>query len=449
MSYVLFREPRPEVRVYSVAEVCQSVRATLEERYREITVEGEITGCKRYPSGHVYFSLKDPAQDAVLPAVLFASDAARTRAALDDGLLVRCVGTLSLYAPRGGFQMKVRLVAPVGAGDLAAALEALKAKLEAEGLFAQARKRPLPLLPRAIGVVTSKSGAAWGDIVKTITRRFPSRIVLSPTLVQGDGAARQIVAALELVQRLKEVDVVILGRGGGAVEDLWAFNDEGVARAIAACRVPVVSAVGHERDVTVADLVADLRAATPTGAGEHVVPTREDLAQRLGSLDHRLGRAARAAVKEAAHGLLTARHGIGDPRRRIEDARQTLDGLVARATELTRARFYPLRRELGRAEVRLRAAHPRTRLVQDRAALADATSRLVRLATSLLSAHRSTSDLLARQLDALSPLAVLARGYAVALHDRTGRALIEPAAASPGDALTLVLHRGRLKARVE
>ncbi|MBI2896482.1 MAG: exodeoxyribonuclease VII large subunit [Deltaproteobacteria bacterium] len=449
MSYVLFREPRPETRVYSVAEVCQNVRSTLEERYGEIAVEGEITGCKRYPSGHVYFSLKDRSQDAVLPAVLFAGDAARVRTALDNGLVVRCVGTLSLYVPRGGFQMKVRLVAPVGAGDLAAALEALKAKLEAEGLFAAQRKRPLPLLPKAIGVVTSKSGAAWGDIVKTITRRFPSRIVLSPTLVQGDGAARQIVSALELLQRVEDVDVVILGRGGGAVEDLWAFNDEAVARAIAACRVPVVSAVGHERDVTIADLVADLRAATPTAAGEHVVPTREDLQERVGSLRHRLGRAASAAIREAEHGLTTARHGIGDPQRRIEDARQALDGLVIRGADLARARLHPLGRELGRLEVRLRSAHPRTRLVQDRALLAGARGELVGLARSRVSAHRSAAEGMARQLEALSPLAVLARGYAVALHDRTGRALVEPAAASPGDALTLVLRGGRLKARVE
>ena len=448
MSYGLFRDPRPAPRIFSVAEVCSAVRTDLEERYRDLTVEGEITNLRRTTPGHIYFNLKDPAADALLSAVLFAGDAARLRVRLADGARVRCLGTLTLYATRGSFQMRVRHVAPVGAGDLAAALEALKAKLEAEGLFSAERKRTLPVLPRAVGVVTSRTGAAFGDIVSTIHRRFPVPIVLSPTIVQGEDAPKAIRIALERLQRVAEIDVVILGRGGGASEDLWPFNDEALARAIAACRVPVVSAVGHERDVTIADLVADTRAPTPTGAGELVVPPRTSLLEQLATARRRLERAGRAHLADRARLLERLERRVGRPADSIHEARQRLDDLGEEALRLVRARHRPLRQELTRAEVRLRAAHPRTRLARDRAALAELRARLLTCGSSRSQRRRAAVEHLAGQLEALSPLKVLARGYAVVLHDRSGKALLDPATAAPGDELTLVLAGGRLKAKV-
>lgn len=448
MSYTFLGDPRPEPRVYTVAQVCAAVRADLEERYRDVTVEGEITNFRRMASGHLYFSLKDPAADAALPAVLFAGDAARLRTRLEDGLRVRCTGTLTIYSARGAFQLRVRHAAPVGAGNLALALEALKAKLEAEGLFATERKRALPFLPRTIGVVTSRSGAAFGDIVTTVLRRFPVPIVLSGSLVQGEEAPASIVRALSRIQLVTEVDVVILGRGGGASEDLWPFNDEAVARAVATCRVPVVSAVGHERDVTIADLVADVRAPTPTGAGELVVPPREALLDHVATATRRLERATRARLNGIARDLDRTERRLGSPAGRVQQARQRLDELSDEARDLVGARARGHRQELARAELRLRAAHPRTRLAGDRAALAGLANRLATLGPARLERLRASTDQLARQLDALSPLRVLARGYAVVLHDRTGRALLEPGTVAPGDELTLVLSGGHLKAKV-
>ncbi len=448
MSYTLFRDPRPAPRVYSVAEVCAGVRADLEDRYRDLVVEGEVTNFRKTPPGHLYFNLKDPSADALLAAVLFAGDAARLRVKIADGVRLRCLGTLTIYSARGTFQIRVRQAAPVGAGDLAAALEALKAKLEADGLFAAERKRSLPLLPRAVGVVTSRAGAAWGDVVTTIQRRFPVPIILSPTIVQGEEAPRALLRARERIQRVPEVDVVTLGRGGGATEDLWPFNDESLARAIASCRVPVVSAVGHERDVTIADLVADVRAPTPTGAGELVVPPRAVLADRVGTERRRLERAVRAHLAVVRRELERAERRMGRPQDALAQAHQRLDGLVDEIEALTRARLRPLRQELARTERRLSAAHPRTRLAQDRAALGKLRAALETLGPARVQRLRALAERQTGKLDALSPLRVLARGYAIALHDRTGRALIDPDAVSSGDDLTLVLSGGRLKAKV-
>jgi exodeoxyribonuclease VII large subunit len=370
--------------------------------------------------------------------VLFAGDAARLRVRLADGVRLRCLGTLTIYSARGTFQIRIRHAAPVGAGDLAAALEALKAKLEAEGLFSSERKRALPLLPRAV----------WGDVVTTIQRRFPVPIVLSPTVVQGEEAPRAILRALERIQRVREVDVVILGRGGGATEDLWPFNDEALARAIAACRVPVVSAVGHERDVTIADLVADVRAPTPTGAGELVVPPRQALVDRVATAQRRLERAARARISVMRREIERAERRVGRPLELLAQARQRLDDRADEIERLTRARLRPLRTELVRAERRLSAAHPRTRLARDRAALAKLHSALISLERTKLQRLRAAAERAAGKLDALSPLRVLARGYAIALHEPSGRALVDPAAAASGDDLTLVLSGGRLKAKV-
>ena len=300
--------PAPEeTRVFAVRELVRAARLTLESRFADLRVEGEVSGLKRSANGHLYFTLKDA--EAQLDCVMYAREAARLRFRLQDGQQVRCRGRLTIYEARGRFQFSVHAIEPAGAGALALAFEQLKQKLAAEGLFDPERKRALPFLPRRLGVVTSAQGAVIRDIVRVAHRRFPVPILLAPTPVQGEGAAAAIVAALAEIVKVPDVDVVIVARGGGSMEDLWAFNDEALARAIAACPVPVISAVGHETDFTIADFVADLRAPTPSAAAELAVPVAADLLAELQLLGRRTGpRPARAdACSAPAPGTRTRR----------------------------------------------------------------------------------------------------------------------------------------------
>ncbi|HNT33227.1 MAG TPA: exodeoxyribonuclease VII large subunit, partial [Candidatus Aminicenantes bacterium] len=260
--------------VYSVTEITQVIKAALETAVPQVWVVGEISNCRRHPSGHIYFTLKDAG--AALSAAVWKSNAARLKFELRDGQQVVCRGRIDVYPPRGSYQLNVDQVEPKGKGALQLAFEQLKEKLRAEGLFDPARKKKIPLLPKTIGVVTSPTGAALIDILRTIDRRFAKvRIVIYPARVQGAGAAAEIVEGLEFLGGRPGIDVIIVGRGGGSIEDLWAFNEEPVARAIAASPVPVISAVGHEVDFTIADFVADIRASTPTAAAEMVVEKEE------------------------------------------------------------------------------------------------------------------------------------------------------------------------------
>ncbi|MGH9748339.1 MAG: exodeoxyribonuclease VII large subunit, partial [Candidatus Polarisedimenticolia bacterium] len=283
--------PREDRPILSVSELNALVRGMLEEAFPSVWVEGEISNLRTYPSGHTYFTLKD--ENAQVSAVLFRGAAAALRFRPEDGLRVVVRGRVSLYETRGSFQVVVDAIEPAGLGALQLAFEQLKARLQGEGLFEAARKRPLPMLPRRIGVVASLAGAALHDVLKVLRRRFAGLgVVIAPSRVQGEGAAREIAAAIADLNRLGGIDVLILARGGGSLEDLWAFNEEAVARAIAASRVPVVSAIGHEVDVTIADLVADLRAPTPSAAAEMVVRSRAELAATVAALRARLGSAA-------------------------------------------------------------------------------------------------------------------------------------------------------------
>ncbi|HKP61315.1 MAG TPA: exodeoxyribonuclease VII large subunit, partial [Polyangiales bacterium] len=273
--------PVADDTVYRVAQLNREVRSALERKYGSVWVAGELSDVTHAASGHVYFTLNDEQEPAQVRGVMFGNDARRSKARLVDGSRVKLLGQLSLFTPRGSYQLIARLALPQGLGDLHANFERVRLKLEAEGLLAPERKRKLPHLPRILGVVTSRQGAALHDIVRCAQSRCPLRIVVSPCQVQGPDAPVSIVAALEMIQHLRRLDVVIVGRGGGAAEDLVAFNDERVARAIAACRVPVISAVGHEVDVSIADLVADVRAATPSNAAELAVPERRTLQAEL------------------------------------------------------------------------------------------------------------------------------------------------------------------------
>ncbi|MEZ4409184.1 MAG: exodeoxyribonuclease VII large subunit [Polyangiales bacterium] len=451
----------------TVAELNRTVKSAVEERFPSLWVEGEIAAVKVMSSGHVYFDLKDEREDARVSCAMWKGNAQRSKAHLAVGERVQLRGKPGLFVPRGQFQFIAEVAVPSGAGEAAARLAALKEKLRAEGLFDDARKRPLPRFPRAIGVVTSGTGAAFHDIVREATRRWPARIVLAPALVQGADAPASIVRALSHLQRAKWIEVIIVGRGGGASEDLAAFNDERVARAIADCRVPIVSAVGHDVDHTVADLVADQRAATPTQAAAYCTPDLNEVVDRIETARQRMRRAV--LLKSRTLGNALARARPPDPRLKINEARQRIDDLLRRAEDALTERLRRCGQRLDRAEKALSSSHPKTRLASDRAALAalvarlqpavtkalerradrveDLRARLAPAVTDRVESRAHALGLAAARLDALSPVKILARGYAVAL--REGRALTSSSQVAPGEVITVRLHEGEVDARVE
>ena len=438
-------KPASRERPLRVADLVRWANAAV-ERYGLLWVEGEASEVKRPPSGHVYFVLKD--QASCIPAVMWRTTTQRLRFALEPGVKVRVRGKLGVFDRDGRLQLYVDYAEPVGAGAAAAALEELKRKLAAEGLFADARKRALPLLPRRIGVVTSRTGAALRDIVQTIQRRFPpAHILVADAQVQGASAPVQIVNALRVVQRAN-VDVIILGRGGGATADLAAFNEERVVRAVAACTVPVVSAVGHEVDITLCDLAADRRASTPTAAGELVVPVRAELLAKLTEQERRLRR-------ELDLSLRHARQEVDDL---VESARAAVQAKVgARATELRRlevrlaaghprAQVSRAQAELQKLETRLRRRDPSPRIEAGRASLARMQASMTTALRRALDRRRAGLGQCAGRLDALSPLKVLERGFAVATHD--GHVVTDATTLATGDAVELRFARGRAHATV-
>ena len=461
-----FRE-RPTL---TVAGLNRTVRLELEHAFGDVSVLGEISDLTRAASGHVYFTLNDEVAAAQIKVVLFRTDARRTRAQLEAGARVCVRGSVSLYEPRGNFQFLARSVAPAGEGELQAQFRKLFEKLTAEGLINPDNKRPLPLLPRCIGLVTSTHGAALHDVLRVARERCPVRIVVASCLVQGSDAPRSIVRALTALQNVPALDVVIVARGGGSAEDLWAFNDERVARAVAACRVPVVSGIGHEVDTTITDLVADVRAATPSNAAEQVVPARIELVRRLESLVRALAHGAELSHRRRRHALSQLAAKLRDPRRLLSRSAQRLDELEARLARAMRARIQAHHLALDTATLRLTPHDPRARLTRQRIALSQLRTRCelsprhwlapVRAEADALAARelRALRDQLASlrqglaqraaQLHAMSPLAVLARGYAIALSERTGHALRDPADVEVGDRVRLKLHGGEVRAEV-
>lgn len=390
---------------YSVADLNREARALLEAAYGDVRVEGEVVDATLARSGHLYFTLADPGGRAVIPAVMWRGPAMRYAARIAKGRAVACRGRVTIYEAGGKYQLSVDSAEEAGAGLKARLLAELRARLDAEGLFAPERKRPLPAFPRCVGVVTSRSGAAIRDIVKVASRRFPARILLAHAQVQGEGAAEEIARGIAALAARPGVDVIIVGRGGGSSDDLDAFNAEVAVRAIAASRVPVVSAVGHETDVTLADLVADRRAATPSEAAELVVPELRRLAEGLAELGRglRLGFGRRLARERVRVGAAAARLRARDPRALLQRGRVRL----ARAEE-----------SLGR--------WPGRRLDAARAALAREVARL----------------------DALGPLAVLTRGYAVVRRAADGAVVRRPDEAPVGTGLDITLAGGRVAAIV-
>lgn len=419
-------EPRPgsRERPLRVSQLVRGANHVLEQRIGTIWVTGEVESVSRPSSGHVYFCLKDGR--AQIKAVLWRAEAARLRFAIESGQSLLCRGHLGVYDRDGNLQLYVAAAEPAGLGAEALAFEQLKARLAAEGLFASERKRPLPLLPRRIGVVTSKSGAAVRDIIRAVERRFPVPILIADTRVQGPSAPAAIARALAQVARAG-VDVVIVGRGGGSAGDLAAFNDERVVRAVVACPVPVISAVGHEVDLSLTDLAADRRAATPTMAGEMAVPVLAELAKRLALEERRLRR-------ELDH--------------RLRVARQELDHLEVRARHRVGIGLQERRRRLAEVRHALEALHPRARLVAHRAQLDELSARAGAAIRRRVHEGARRFGALGARLEAMSPLKVLERGYAIALAG-DHHVVCDARDLMPGAPLTVKLHRGALGCRVE
>ena len=431
--------------VPSVSQLVRAAAQQLESRFGAVWVEGEVSNLRRPASGHLYFTLKD--QRAQLPAVLFRSAAQRLRFAVEDGQTLRCRGRLTIYPQQGRFQLTCEHAEPTGVGALQLAFEQLKRKLAAEGLFDERHKRPLPRFPRAIALVTSRSGAALRDILRVLQRRYPLRVVLVPTVVQGPDAAPEIVEGLRRADRLG-VDLIIVGRGGGSLEDLWAFNNEGVARAIHSARTPVIAAVGHEVDVTITDLVADRRAPTPSAAAELAVPVRDEVAEMLAMLTQRLGRGVRRQVAIHALELERQRRRLGSPRSLVDRGRMQLDDAQQRLSVVVTRALAVRRRDLDQLRVRLNAQRPAAQLARDRARLDASLERLAEAMRRQLDRRAARVARLAGQLDALSPLAVLGRGYSLA-HAADGALLRDASQVAVGDGVELRLARGRLGCRVD
>ena len=436
----------PHRRVLSVTDLASAIRGRLEQSFFEVWVEGEISNCKRWSStGHVYFTLKD--EGAQLKAVIFRSSLRFLRFQPEDGQHVVARGRVTVYEPRGECQLVCEHLEPKGLGALQLAFEQLKRRLDAAGLFASARKRALPLLPRTIGIVTSLDGAAIRDILKVVTRRHAGlHLVICPCRVQGDGAAAEIAQAIRRVARLPQIDVVIVARGGGSIEDLWAFNDEIVARAIAACRVPVVSGVGHEVDFTIADFVADVRAATPSNAAEIVVARKDELRRQVVHLAQRLVASLRqrlARERTRVHAL-TTRRGLGTVRTRLANRERQVAELAHAMQRATAARLDRGSRSLRDLDRRLDAVDQRRRLARLRTRLGAADAALAR--TTRASTHRRAVRLgsLAGRLENLSPLQVLARGYAVCFAADRQTIVRDPSDVRAGDSVHVRVERGAL-----
>ena len=444
-----FEEPHQRRRVWAVHELVTQVSHMIEQEYDDIWVEGEISNLRPAPSGHVYFTLKDAG--AQLPIVLFRRQAMLLRFRPEDGLHVLVRGRVGIYEQRGQLQLVAETMEPVGAGSLQLAFEQLKEKLKSEGLFDTGRKKPLPMFPRTVGIVTSPTGAVIQDFLNIVSRRHSGlNVLLFPVSVQGDSSPAEIEAALAELNASQLVDLIVLARGGGSLEDLAAFNSERVARAIASSRLPVVSAVGHETDFTIADFAADLRAPTPSAAAELVTEAQYKIAEHLDTQSHRLDRAARFQVLQARQRLTRLPVSRAESRvttqiyrvgQRLDDATARIDATLAAQLRTQQDRIAEFAAAVLRHDPRRQLAHARERLV-------DLRARLDRCLERLIVSSAARVNALEARLHSLSPLAVLDRGYALVL-SADGSLIRSTAQIAPGDQLTTRLADGSFWSRVE
>ena len=410
-------------------------------------LEGELSNLRAPGSGHVYCTLKD--KTSQIRAVLFRSSAIRLRFALQEGMQVIVRGRLTVYEPRGEYQIVLDTVEPKGIGALQIAFEQLKERLTEEGLFDQARKKSIPAFPRTVGVVTSLTGAAIRDILVVLRRRWPTlHIVIAPVQVQGESAGQQIAEALNALNELSFVDVIIVGRGGGSLEDLWSFNEEIVVRAIAASHVPVVSAVGHEVDVTLADFAADLRAPTPSAAAEAVVPVLAEIVERLRELTTRTGQMMFRHCAFERQRLDAAIRGVTDVRFRLQDAAQRTDDMVDRVRELLQRLLTSGRERVHEAQRDLSGLNPVLVIKQGLATIPQLSKRLEGQMEVVLTQHRHRIHATLAQLNTLSPLAILERGYSILQTIPAGQILHRASDVEVGQELEAQLASGRLSCTV-
>ncbi len=422
----LLERPRPAAPpIFTVTELTKQLRRLIEGNFGSVTVEGELSNVRIPPSGHCYFTIKDEA--AQIRAVIWRSDMRGLLFVPRDGLRVRAHGALTVYDRDGSYQIAVRRMEEGGKGSLQAAFEALKKKLAAEGLFEVDRKRRLPLLPQHIGVVTSPTGAAIRDILNVLRRRFPNlHVVIAPTRVQGAGAAQEIAEAINLLNRMGEVEVIIVGRGGGSLEDLWCFNEEIVARAIAHSDIPIISAVGHETDFTICDFVADVRAPTPSAAAEIVVGRKEEFVEALRNQSRSMTRLLKHSLLEAKSRFMAASRSyvFREPRNAARAYRQRLEQLQTQTRHALERQFRSGQQQTDDLAVRMTHA------------------RKLEFSSRVQQVHG-----LERQLNAFNPLAVLKRGYSISFN-AAGRAIRSAKEAKPGDQILTKVGEGEFTSEV-
>jgi exodeoxyribonuclease VII large subunit len=440
---------RPDRDIYTVSRLNREVRLLLERGFGSLWLEAEISNLARPGSGHWYFSLKDAG--AQVRCAMFRQRNMLCAATPRDGQKVLVRARIGLYEPRGEYQLVIDHLEDAGLGALKRQFEELRARLAAEGLFATERKRALPGLPKRIGIITSPTGAAVRDIIHVLARRFPAvPVLIYPVPVQGAQAAAEITAALLLAGRRAECDVLILARGGGSLEDLWAFNDEGLARAIVASPIPVITGIGHEIDFTIADFAADVRAPTPSAAAELVVPDVEEWLHRVARAVARLQRAIRGGLQIHRERLtwLTGRAALVSPSARLTQQSQRLDELEQRLSRTVRRQLQELRARLHWLTGRAAVVSPANRLTQQALRLRNLEQRLERASRETLRRARDRLLPLVRTLNAVSPLATLERGYAI-VSTEDGRILRDATNAQPGMTIEARLGKGRLRAKVE
>ena len=437
-------------RIFTVSELTREIAETLEGRFALVVVQGEITGLNLHTSGHVYFCLKDTASE--IRVALFAREAVPVRQVLRNGLAVQVEGEVTVYAKRGEYQIRALRVVPVGFGALQAQYEALKRKLQAEGLFDLERKRALPRYPTRVGIVTSLSGAAIRDMIRILQARAPYlAITVADTRVQGEGASQEIAAAIRRMNRWGEVDVILVGRGGGSAQDLWAFNEEPVVRAIVASRIPIVSAVGHEVDFTLADLAADYRAATPTHAAQTIVKDAEEIRRTLRDITLHARNRIVWDLERARHHLRSweNHHALKEPERRIRDELQTLDRCRERLGRALTGGVTARRRRIELLTERLRAHAPSRSFARARDRVEGIRGRFSRGLATRLARERERIQGQARLLDSFDHRRVLERGYALVWSEAKGSLLRRGGALASGQPVEIQFYDAHARARIE
>jgi exodeoxyribonuclease VII large subunit len=438
----------PERKIWSVAELTARISGILSTQFSNLWVEGEVSNYRPAQSGHLYFTLKDA--KAQVKCVCFRTQAMRLKFRPEDGLKLIVRGSIGVYEPRGEYQIYVEHIEPSGVGALQLAFEQLKKQLAAEGLFDESRKKPLPMMPRRVGVVTSPTGAAVRDIIRILRRRFPNlHLIVYPVRVQGEGAAEEIAGALKYFNRKQLVDVILLARGGGSIEDLWAFNEEVVARAISACTIPIVSGVGHEIDFTIADFVADVRASTPSAAAEIVVRSRQEFQRHLVELENKISQRMRYILLEWRHHLqeLATHTGFRRLEELLRQYRQQTDEMTLRLGDALQERLEMLRHRHTIAATRIASFDLRARIRTLGLRVVQRSAELGMRMERLLVGKIQQLEKLRLQLDERSPLRVLQRGYAICT-DAAGNVLNAADQVSIGAEIKVQLAHGRLGVEV-